>query len=71
VGKRGLAGVLIVLAIAAVSAWYWSSWRQSDSALSFLRLRIGDLRGRIEKERVASAEALEKYQPTTSGAGAR
>jgi hypothetical protein len=70
VGKRGLAGVLIVLAV-ATGAWHWTSWRRSDSALSFLRLGIRDLRGRSEKERVASAEALEKYQPTTSGAGAR
>jgi hypothetical protein len=32
-------------------------------ALSLLRLRIGDLRGRVAKERAASAEAVEKYQP--------
>jgi hypothetical protein len=61
VGKRGLAGVLIVLALVA-SVWYWSGCRRSETALSSLRLRIGDLRGRIEKERTASAEAVEKYR---------
>src|SRR5262249_9093494 len=40
---------------------------KSDSALSFLRLRIADLRARVEKERATSAKAVEKYQPTTTG----
>jgi hypothetical protein len=66
VGKRGLAGVLIVLAVAA-GAWYWTSWRKSDSALSSLRQRVAELRGRIEKERVAAAEAVEKDQPQDTG----
>jgi hypothetical protein len=66
VGKRGLAWVLIVLVAVATGAWYWTSWRKS-SALSSLRLRVADLRGRIEKERAAAAEAVEKYQPQDKG----
>jgi hypothetical protein len=46
-GKRGLAGVFIVLAVVA-GAWYWSTWRRSDSALSSLRLRVSDSRGHVE-----------------------
>jgi hypothetical protein len=65
VGKRGLAWVLIVLA-AAAGVWYWTSWRKS-TALSSLRLRVADLRGRIEKEREAAAEAVEKYRPQDTG----
>jgi hypothetical protein len=54
------------LAVAA-GVWYWTSWRRSESTLSFLRLCGNDLRGRVEKERAASAEAVEKYQPTATG----
>jgi hypothetical protein len=57
VKKRELIVVFIGLTLAA-SVWYWSGWRKSDSALSFLRLRVNDLRGRVEKERAASAEAV-------------
>jgi hypothetical protein len=66
VGKRGLAGVLLGLAVAA-GVWYGTSWRRSEPTLSFLRLCVNDLRGRVEKERAASAEAVEKYQPTATG----
>jgi hypothetical protein len=65
VGKRGLAGVLIVLAVAA-SVWYWTSWCKS-SVLASLRLRVADLRGRVEKQRAASPEAVDKYQPQDTG----
>jgi hypothetical protein len=66
VGKRGLAVAFLALAVVA-GVWYWSSWRRSDSALSSLRLRVNDLRGRVEKQRAASPEAAEKYQPATVG----
>jgi hypothetical protein len=65
VGKRGLAGVLSLLAVAA-GAWYWINWRKS-SALSSLRLRVADLRARVEKERAVAAEAVEKYRPQDTG----
>jgi hypothetical protein len=65
VRKRGVIATSIGLAIGGV--WYWSNWSKPDSALSFLRLRIGDLRGRVEEQRAASAEAVEKYQPTIAG----
>jgi hypothetical protein len=66
VRKRDVAGVLIVLAVAA-GVWYRNTWRRSELALSSLRLRVADLRGRIEKESAASAEAVEKYQPQDKG----
>jgi hypothetical protein len=65
VGKRGLAWVLIGLTVAA-GVWYWSGWRRS-SALSSLRQRVAELRGRVEKERAAATEAVEKYQPQDKG----
>jgi hypothetical protein len=65
VKKRGLTVALLSLA-AAAGAWYWTSWRKS-SALSALRLRVAELRGRVEKERTASAEAVEKYRPQDTG----
>jgi hypothetical protein len=37
--------VLVVLGVVA-GVWYWTSWRKSDSALAFLRLRVNELRGR-------------------------
>jgi hypothetical protein len=52
---------------AAAGVWYWSGWRRSESALSSLRLRVADLRGRVEKERTVAAEAVEKYQPQDKG----
>jgi hypothetical protein len=63
--KRGLTVVFLGLA-AAAGMWYWSSWRKS-SALSSLRLRVAELRGRVVKERAAAAEAVEKYQPQDKG----
>jgi hypothetical protein len=54
------------LAVAA-GVWYWNSWRRSEAALSSLHQRVADLRGRIEKECVAAAEAVEKYQPQDKG----
>jgi hypothetical protein len=48
VRKCGL--VVAFLGLAAAGVWYWSGWRKSDSALSFLRLRVNDLRGRVKKE---------------------
>jgi hypothetical protein len=64
--KRESIAVGIVLALAA-GAWYWNTWRRSESTLSSLRLPVNGLRGRVEKERVASAEAVEKYRPTAAG----
>jgi hypothetical protein len=49
VGKRELACLLSVLVVIA-GAWYWNSWRKSESALASLRLRVNDLRGRVAKE---------------------
>jgi hypothetical protein len=66
VRKRGVVAAFILLT-AAAGAWYWTSWRTSDSALSFQRLRVNDLRGRVEKEHAAAAEAVEKYQPQDKG----
>jgi hypothetical protein len=64
VSKRGVVAAFLIL---AAGAWYWNTWRKSDSALSFLRLRVGDLRGRVEGQRAAAAEAVEKYQPQDKG----
>src|SRR5262249_55233540 len=66
VSKRGVVAAFLLLAVAA-GAWYWTSWRRSDSDLSSLRLRIGELSGRVEKERAASAEAAEKSRPQDKG----
>jgi hypothetical protein len=49
--KGGVISAVVVLAITACGVCYWSGWRKSDSALSFLRLRVNDLRGRVEKQR--------------------
>jgi hypothetical protein len=65
VGKRGLTVAFLALVVVA-GAWYWSSWRKS-SALSSLRKRVADLRGRVEKQRAASAESVEKYRPQDKG----
>jgi hypothetical protein len=50
VRKRGLTVAFLGLAVAA-GVWHWTSWRKSDTALSFLPLRVNDLRGRVEERR--------------------
>jgi hypothetical protein len=54
------------LAVAA-GVWYWTGWRKLDSALSSLRLRVAELRGRVENTRTAAAEAIEKSHPQDKG----